>query len=140
MTKFTIRRTKDVQLVRSLDAECFKDEADMTFEGHYLWIARDERGEIAGYAAMQITDSGTAAFLSRCGVLPAFRGKGLQKQFIRVRERTARKLGVRNLITYTNTVNLGSINSLIASGYRLYRPAYSWGFKFGDGLYFWKSA
>jgi GNAT superfamily N-acetyltransferase len=77
-----------------------------------------------------------AAFLYRSGVLKDYRGYGLQKRFIRVRERQSLKDGYNRIITYTSYDNYPSANSLISCGYKLYRPPTDWGVK--NAYYFEK--
>jgi GNAT superfamily N-acetyltransferase len=67
-------------------------------------------------------------YLKRAGVLKAYRGQGLQRKLITVRERKARKLGLDTMVTDT-TDNPPSANSLIKAGYRIFEPAYRWAFE-----------
>lgn len=60
-------------------------------------------------------------YLSRAGILPAYRGKGLQKRLIRTRLAWARKAGYRVAVSDT-TDNAPSANNLIACGFRVYTP------------------
>lgn len=73
-----------------------------------------------------IATPGTA-YLKRAGVLKEFRGLGLQRRMITVREKRARKLGLVTMLTDT-TDNPASSNSLIRAGYRIFEPAYRWAF------------
>jgi GNAT superfamily N-acetyltransferase len=68
------------------------------------------------------------AYLKRAGVLKGWRGLGLQRRMITVRERKARKLGMCSMVTDT-TDNPASANSLIGAGYRIFEPAYRWAFQ-----------
>ena len=67
-------------------------------------------------------------YLKRAGVLKPYRGQGLQRRLITVRERKARKLGLTTMLTDT-TDNPPSANSLIKAGYRIFEPSYRWAFK-----------
>ena len=139
MSNLTITPTRNFGLIRSLNETLFGDE--YWIEGltkSHCWIARTESGEIAGFAVLQVVDGGRSAFLSRVGVLRAYRGQGLQKRFIRVRERKAKQLGCEYLITYTDRENLASSNSLIACGYKLYTPERVWGLPRSESLYWWR--
>ena len=69
-----------------------------------------------------------SGYLKRVGVLKAYRGQGLQRRLITVRERKARKLGLTTMLTDT-TDNPPSANSLIKAGYRIFEPSYRWAFK-----------
>jgi GNAT superfamily N-acetyltransferase len=94
-------------------------------------------GELVGYAGGQLTADGTAYYLSRSGVLPAFRGRGIQKRLIRVRLKYAATLGLEWAVTYTATYNPASANALIACGFRAFLPAYQWA---GPGWNYWRKA
>ena len=75
------------------------------------------------------------AYLSRAGVLPAWRGKGLQRRLITLRERVARNKGFTWMISDT-TDNIPSSNNLIKCGYRLIEPSAPWANT--DSLYWTK--
>jgi GNAT superfamily N-acetyltransferase len=67
-----------------------------------------------------------AAHLSRCGVLKEYRGRGIQKLLIAARLKAAKEEGHRFVVTDTRAWNAPSINSLIASGFRAYKPKRPW--------------
>jgi len=94
-------------------------------EGQW-WIALDG-DRPAGFCAIKITSDG-AGYLSRAGVVKAYRGCGLQKRMIRLRLAWARRKGLRHVVTDT-TGNPPSANSLISCGFKLYDPAYPWAWK-----------
>lgn len=75
-----------------------------------------------------------AGYLKRAGVLKAFRGQGLQRRLITVREKKARRLGLDTMLTDT-TDNPPSANSLIRAGYRIFEPHYRWAFSYSI---YWK--
>jgi len=137
-TQIKIYRTTDILAVRSLDAALWQEAYTDSFAGMHLWLAKDGAGKLVGYASLKIVDGGSTAFLSKAGVLWSARGQGLQKRFIRVRERRAKELGINNVITYTDNTNLPSINSLISCGYKMYQPARDWGLPFGKTGLYWK--
>jgi len=81
-----------------------------------------------GFAALSTSNTiPNAGYLSRAGVLHAHRGHGLQKRLIRGRERHARVKGWQWLVTDTHD-NPASANSLIACGYKTFKPNTSWAF------------
>jgi len=73
-------------------------------------------------------------YLCRAGVLPQYRGKGLQKRLIRVRERYAKRLNVNWLISDTYN-NPASTNSLIRCGFQMYIPTKKYG---AEGTCYWR--
>jgi GNAT superfamily N-acetyltransferase len=82
-----------------------------------------------GFCGLTITPAdNTLGYLKRAGVLKAYRGHGLQRKLITVRERKARKLGLTRMVTDT-TENPASSNSLIRAGYKIFEPEYRWAFK-----------
>lgn len=124
-------------LLNSLDSRCFKGEELYPKIGSYWWVAYDSEEPI-GFAGMTVYNyiEKPASFLSRVGVLPKARGYGLQRRFIRTRERMSKKLGFNRIITYSSYENIISANNLIKCGYYLYTPDSEWGVK--NGLYFEK--
>lgn len=94
----------------------------------YWWLvyADDVPIAFAGLVrSMRWIDTG---YFCRAGVLPTYRGRGLQKKLIRARMAKAKKLGWNYVITDT-TDNPASSNSLISCGFKLYEPSKPWGFK-----------
>lgn len=101
----------------------------------YWWVAYDGELPVAFAAMQQSVRWCDAGYLSRAGVLYSHRGQGIQKRLLVVRERKARAIGWRWLITDTH-LNPASGNSLIARGFRLFNPSNPWGFD--DALYWRK--
>jgi GNAT superfamily N-acetyltransferase len=98
------------------------------------WVVYDGDKPV-GFAGMYRSRRwGDAGYLCRSGILPAYRGRGLQKRLIRVRERKARKAGMTWLISDTYE-NPPSANSLISCGYKTYQPVAPWA---GDGTTYWR--
>lgn len=114
--------------VGNAHAICFPSDAPYVPEKGWWWLAK-EGDTLAGFAGLtpsaRWADTG---YLARAGVLPAYRGHGLQKRLIRVRLAKARKLGFKWVITDTR-LNPASANSLIACGFRMYQPSDPWSFK-----------
>lgn len=122
-------------LLKYLQLTCLPLDEPLETNKGFWWIAYE--GDLPiGFAAMSSSHRwGDTGYLSRSGVLPSHRGKGLQKRLLMVRERKARALGWRWLITDTRC-NPASSNSLIARGYRLFIPTRPWGHS--DALYWRK--
>lgn len=96
-------------------------------------VGKQPAGFCGLHPSLQFSDAG---YLCRAGVRPEFRGNGLQRKMIQLRERAARRLGFRWLVTDTARWNLASANSLAGAGFRLYEPSHPWGFR--DSLYWRK--
>lgn len=142
--RVSIRRTTKLDVIKELDIEVFgKDSTENKCSGKYeddrtLWWVMHVDGQLAGFAGLRLSKEDGAAFgyLTRAGIRKKFRGKGLQKALIRVRDREAKKRGLVGNITYTELYNCPSANNLIKCGYALYNPEYRYGFK--SALYFRK--
>ena len=133
-----IRRESCHPLIAALDARCFPADEPVDPTESMWWTVWSE-GEAIAYAGLRVCQDPCnkgLGFLSRAGVLSAWRGQKLQKRLIRLRITAARQLGLLELVTYVVPSNLASANSLINCGFKLYRPTYRWG---GAGcLYFRK--
>lgn len=132
-----IRKTRNTEVIARLDNKIFGKEYEEEPEGKHWWLAYVD-GRIAGYAGLRIYREGSkkVGYLCRAGVLKEFRGQGIQKALIKVRDQEARRHKVDICITYVANWNHASANNLIRCGYELYEPEHKYGLK--DALYFWK--
>lgn len=111
-----------------LQALCLPGDVPANVDEGWWWIAYDG-DEAVGFAAMVPSAKWLrVGYLNRAGVAPSHRGRGLQKRLIRVRVAHARRLGYDWLVTDT-TDNLPSANSLIAAGFRLFKPSEPWAWR-----------
>jgi GNAT superfamily N-acetyltransferase len=132
-----IRRAEDHELdeVLRMDRECFPDDKPPDIENVTWWVAElgivgvsdvAVGGDLVAYAgACRAASTPEAIYLCRVGVLPIARGGGLQRRFIRCRERWGRRLGYRHAVTDTNDV--ASMRNLIRCGYLPFDPKAPWG-------------
>jgi len=136
MADIKFKQTEDFQSVVWLDSMCFPSDHPLTdFEETVFWIGSFEGHPVAYCGAKPIDE--TCVYLSRVGVLKEFRGQGLQRRMIKLRERWAKKEGYKEIISATSRANYASSNNLIACGYKLYEPEEAW---LEDGaFYFIKS-
>ena len=114
--------------VLPLDEQCFPSDHQPTLENSLWWVVWRGKEPVA-YAGLRVCQNSCnkgLGFLSRAGVLREHRGRGLQRRLIRARETEARQLGLKEVLTYVALWNCASLNSLIASGYKFYRPADKW--------------
>jgi GNAT superfamily N-acetyltransferase len=126
---YRIQREDTPLAVLPLDAECFPSDHRPVLENSLWWVVWRGK-EPVGYAGLRVCEGAAnlgLGFLSRAGVVAKHRGKGLQKRLVRAREAEARALGLSEIVTYVAHWNCPSINSLVACGYRFYRPATKWG-------------
>lgn len=129
--KYRVREVQSFLRIKELNDRIFPGEPLEKHEMGYYWVAYKDQASV-GYCGMHVCKGSReldAVFLSRAGVLPAHRGKGLGKKLISVRIRLARKIGMKCVITYTRPWNLSSANNLIHAGFTLYEPAYKFGYE-----------
>lgn len=101
-------------------------------DGHW-WIAREDDVPVA-YAGLQDLASWPgSAYVARVGVIPKYRGLGLQRLLIAALERKAKALGYARLVT-TTYLNPISANNFIRRGFVTYEPALHWG---AEGTIYW---
>tara|TARA_R110000868_G_scaffold140573_2_gene356331 strand:+ start:292 stop:804 length:513 start_codon:yes stop_codon:yes gene_type:complete len=141
-SKITVRRISkgELYLVRGLDHTIFGVDGCEAEEEEYSeskwWLAYD--GDTAiGFSGALVYAGKWAIQLQRTGILRPYRGKGLQKRFIRTRLAYAKRLSVGHAHTYCADWNLASANSLISCGFKLYVP--EWAYAGNDVFYFIKA-
>lgn len=123
------------ELIFALTGECFKPEGwehnriPRWHDGQWFIVfalTRGKRIEAAfGGIRPSVRYAGTG-YMNAAGVLPAYRGRGLQRRLIRRRLEYARERGWKWVITDTLNDNAASMTSLIACGFRPYSPAVRW--------------
>jgi len=94
------------------------------------WYVAYIDGEIAGFSCKK--ELGEVTYLKRSGVLPKYRGRGIQKKMI---ERRIKDAESSYVITYTMPWNIISSNNLIKKGFMLYSPETEWA---GDDVLYFK--
>ncbi|MGE5522373.1 MAG: GNAT family N-acetyltransferase [Rhodospirillaceae bacterium] len=91
------------------------------------WIAFNGEIDVAFGGMVPSQQWANVGYLCASGVLPEFRGHGLQKRLIKKRVQCARAHGWTHLVTETIVGNAASANSLIACGFRQFQPERPWG-------------
>lgn len=114
---------EDEALVDKMDRICFPLDTPAVFDGAQWLIGRDG-DEPAAYCAWKTVehDGVPVGFHYRGGVLPDYRGQGLQRPMLRLREEEMRGHGLAKAVTYTDADGAASMRNLIAEGYRPYAP------------------
>jgi GNAT superfamily N-acetyltransferase len=123
----------DIDTIAALDRECFAPSdaypVDLESNDPECWLATDEDGRHAGYAVAVVIDG--IAYMRRAGVLPEFRGGGLQRRLINVRVRWAMAARCHRIETYTMArhptstrpvYNHASMRSLYRAGFKTWEP------------------
>jgi GNAT superfamily N-acetyltransferase len=129
-------RSLETQITLSaLQELCLPYDKPHKTNSGWWWIATSDDNEPIGFAGLvPSTRWSDTGYLCRAGVVPNARGKGLQKNFIRLRARQALTNGYRWLITDTYE-NPASANSLISVGFKMFEPSVPWGAK---GTLYWR--
>jgi len=112
-----------------MDKVCLPDDDvyDKTKPGTTWWVVRHHPSRrLAGFAGSLLWEPDNHVFLCRSGVLPGYRGRGLQTKLIRTRLRHARSIGADGAYTYVSHDNPWSGNNLIRCGFLLFEPTYAW--------------
>jgi GNAT superfamily N-acetyltransferase len=113
---------EDEAVIARIDAICFPIDTPAVFAGAH-WLVGWEGAAPACYCAWKtVVHDGPVGFHYRGGVLPAWRGRGLQRQMLRLREAEMRAAGLARAVTYTDADGAASMRNLIAEGYRPYAP------------------
>jgi len=129
-------RKESVQLkLLALQKICLPHDQPYDTNFGSWWIATQDGNDIGFAGLVRSVSWNDCGYLCRAGVVPAARGRGLQKQFIRVRVRQAKALGWNWVVTDTR-LNPASANSLISCGFKMFEPSKPWGCK--DTLYWRK--
>lgn len=115
--------------LKELDRELFPNSPPNKFNECYSFLAYDTDC-VVGFCCLTPYPVNGTGFLSRVGVRKSYRGNGLQKKMIKIREKLAKKIGLSRLITYTSYDNIYSINNLISCGYKFYKPKWEFGVKY----------
>lgn len=120
-----IRQTTDTTVIRRLRAATMPGTAALTadeLDNATWWIATSNssyhRSPIA-YGGLCLR--GDDLELLSSGVLPAYRGRGIQTRLIRARLRYARACGYTRIQTYAAINNIPSQRALIKCGFQPYR-------------------
>jgi ribosomal protein S18 acetylase RimI-like enzyme len=114
---------RDEEQISRMDAICFPLDTPAVISGA-RWLIGWDGDRAAAYCAWKIVDHDGIAvgFHYRGGVLPDHRGRGLQRQMVRLREAEMREQGLKTAVTYTDADGAASMRNLIAEGYRPYVP------------------
>lgn len=108
---------------------CFEDNAPpINPIFGWWWLVYHENIAIgfAGFVVSTWYERGqNYCFFKRAGVLPAHRGRGLQRRLLRVREVAAKRLGFTGALTYTIN-NPESANNLARCGFKMFTPPHPW--------------
>ena len=121
----TFELSTDYDLLNWMDTATFLLDERPHFESDTMWWIGRQGDMLACFCAWKPTFfkhmNETVGFHYRAGVLEGFRGCGLQKQMVRLREDSMRNADINLAVTYTDADNAASMRSLIGCGYRPYQ-------------------
>jgi ribosomal protein S18 acetylase RimI-like enzyme len=114
---------EDERRILQMDAVCFPLDEPPIIAGAE-WLIGWDVATHAAYCAWKAVkhDGVSIGFHYRAGVLPEYRGQGLQRQMLRLRETRMREQELKVAVTYTDADAAASMRNLIAEGYRPYAP------------------
>lgn len=127
-----IRRVQNLDkfslnLLRLMDHKCFpEDDPYKDWHSTTWWVVWGDHDIPMAFAGGLVWEPDHYFYLSRAGVLPKYRGYGIQRKLIQARHQHAKKLGLKGSYTYTNPENIVSSNNLIKSGFLLFQPTSEW--------------
>ena len=98
-----------------MDAICFPDYEPFEFD-HTNWYVAMYKDTVIGYCGWRYVNNSVGE-LCRSGVLPDWRGDGLQSKMISYRENVMKSKGIIISVTTTYQNNFVSMNNLIKAGY-----------------------
>lgn len=111
----------ELRWLRYLDAEIFPTDqpAIVGTSNWFLGWDKDQAVAFCGWKP-QLLELELVGFHYRAGVLPSYRGYGLQKKMIEKREDEMRRSNIKVAVTYTETYSVASMTNFINLGYRPY--------------------
>jgi GNAT superfamily N-acetyltransferase len=120
------------ETLKALHTLCFPadDQPSWRDDGE-AWIVYDDGEPVAFLYAEP--SHGTVWYFSRVGVMPAARGKGLQRKLMRTMCRRLKALGATACIS-TTYENPASANNFVREQWKTYLPEWRWG---AAGTIYW---
>jgi GNAT superfamily N-acetyltransferase len=136
--KLRICWTHRLDIIGEMHRKIFTTDELPKLHNTIHWLVFDNKKPI-GFAILRELEGVNKGcfFLSRAGVLKAYRKQGLHRRLIRVRERYVARVGGGTILTYVALDNPASFCNLIRCGYRVYEPEYK--YVGSDFLYFQKT-
>lgn len=110
-----------IKWIRYLDAEIFPSDTPAVVGTANWFLGWDNKNAVAfcGWKPY-LLDTELVGFHYRAGVLSDYRGQGLQKKMVTLREDEMRRSNIKIAVTYTEVYSAASMSTLINQGYRPY--------------------
>jgi hypothetical protein len=111
----------EIRWLRWLDAEIFPND-NPAVVGTANWFLGWHNKQAVAFCGWKphLLDIDLVGFHYRSGVLTDYRGHGLQKTMVELRETEMRRSNLKVAVTYTEVYSAASMTSLINCGYRPY--------------------
>jgi RimJ/RimL family protein N-acetyltransferase len=98
------------------------------FTGGSWWVAISDDGMAVGFAGMvKMIPFNGYVYMKRAYVHPDYRGRGIQQEFLRLREDKARELGYLALVAECSGCNTPSRCNFKRAGFSECSPEQAWG-------------
>lgn len=118
-----------------LQVTCLPGDIPDIYSDEDIWIVAMDNGIPAAFGACRPLFEGTW-YLNREGVIPPYRGRGLQCKLHAALERHAKKQGGTMMVSDCTAENSASANNFIKTHYKIYNPALRWGLP--NAIYWYK--
>lgn len=111
-----------------MQQECLPGDVPTEYRPDDLWWVAYSGREPAGFCCIRpVPNHPGMWYMARAGVMPDYRGRGLQLRMLRTRIHAAKKAGATIIVSDCTAANSASANNLIRAGFRVYDPVYRWG-------------
>lgn len=131
--KYSIRKSENKELLKKLHDIIFPSDIWCGFKNSVAWVVWYKKQPV-GFCMMSTSNS-AFGYYTRAGLKKKHFGKGLHKRMINVREKYARIIGYKKVITYTMPDNITSISNLQKRKYLIYEPVFKYA---GKGCIYWQ--
>ena len=121
-----------ISTIRKLDRLTFPGDKPVEEDGCLWWLATGADRQAVGFLCLET--GRRTMMVRRYGVIASHRGLGLGRRFLKTAERAARRRGKLAVVSYTVPGNAGSMNAMIAAGYRTFVPKAK---HYGDDVVYW---
>lgn len=106
---------------------CFPALEPRHLRNGFWWLVYSDAAAIAFAGMVPLEPFPGVGYLKRAYVMPAYRGQGLQRQLLAVRESKARRFGWSLLVSECGADNVHSADNFAAAGFAQCEPEQRWG-------------
>lgn len=121
---FSTKITQDIEVIKKMHKRIFPcdnfgiQKKDLL--GIVWWIIYINNRPV-GFSGLIIDKKRKHGHVTWTGILKKYRGNGIHKKIITIREVYARRTGLKYITSYIHRDNIISANNLIKSGYMLFQ-------------------